>query len=142
MTRFAMWVLKHLGLEDAVVGDLIEQYESGRSSRWLWRQVLIATVTLVRTHAVLTVGAAILGWIVLWGFFGFLLVPLGQLDGYVITKGLAPPYSAAWWLRSILMWAFVGFPFVASGWIVGKVGPRNALLPVLTFALSVSLTVL
>lgn len=82
------------------------------------------------------------GWVVLWVFFGFLLVPFAQLDGYVMAKGLAQPYSVVWWLRGVLMWIVIGFPFVASGWIVAKIASRTPLLPVLTFAVSVSVTVL
>lgn len=75
-------------------------------------------------------------------FFGVLLVPFAQLDGYVTAKGLAQPYSAGWWIRGILMWVVVGFPFVASGWIVAKIASRTPLLPVLTFAVSVSTVML
>jgi hypothetical protein len=138
----ATWILKQSGVDAAVIGDLVEQYESGRSSGWLWRQVLIASFTLTRKHAWLTVGTVALGWAVLWAFFGFLLVPVGQLDGYVVAKGFAEGYSAGWWLRSILMWITVGFPFWASGWIVAKLAWRHPLLPVLTFALSVSTAIL
>jgi hypothetical protein len=138
----AIWFLKHLGVDDPVIGDLLEQHESGRSSRWLWRQVLMATFGLAKTRALLTAGTAALGWAVLWAFFGFLLVPFAQLDGYVTANGLAEPYSAGWWLRSVVMWIVVGFPFLASGWIVAKFAWRTPLLPVLTFAVSVSTVVL
>lgn len=140
--RLAMWLLRNLGADDAVAGDLLEQYQSGRSSRWLWRQVLLATLSVTRTQAWLTVGTVALGWAVLWLFFGVFLVPFGQLDGYVVAKGLARPYSAGWWLRGILMWIAVGFPFVASGWIVAKLAWRTPFLPVVTFAVSVSAVVL
>jgi hypothetical protein len=41
----ATWVLQHLGAgthEEALAGDLIEQYARGRSRLWYWQQVLIA----------------------------------------------------------------------------------------------------
>jgi hypothetical protein len=138
----AIWFLKQLGIEDAFIGDLIEQHGSGRSSWWLWRQVLMATFGLATKYALLTFGTVAIGWAVLWVFFGFLLVPFAQLDGYVMAKGLAQPYSAGWWLRGILMWIVIGFPFVASGWIVAKIASRTPRLPVLTFAVSVSTVVL
>jgi hypothetical protein len=138
----AIWFLKHLGLEDAFIGDLVEQRDSGRSTGWFWRQVLIAILHVARRHVALTLGTVALGWVVLWVCFGFLLLPFAQLDGYVMTKGLAQPYSAGWWLRGILMWIVVGFPFVASGWIVAKIASRTPLLPVLTFAVSVSTVML
>ena len=39
-----IWFLRNLGLDEAVIGDLVEQYHSGRTKRWLWRQVLTATL--------------------------------------------------------------------------------------------------
>src|SRR5688572_5154405 len=136
------WLLKNLGVEDAVIGDLVEQRDSGRSAGWLWRQVLMAVLHVATRHAIFTFGTVALGWAVLWVCFGFLLVPFAQLDGYVMAKGFAEPYSAGWWLRGILMWIVIGFPFVASGWIVAKLAWRTPLLPVLTFAASVSTVVL
>ena len=41
----ATWILQHLGAgvhEEALAGDLIEQYARGRSRLWYWHQVLIA----------------------------------------------------------------------------------------------------
>jgi hypothetical protein len=43
----ATWFLKQLGSgpnNDALLGDLIEEYGQGRSRIWYWRQVLIAIV--------------------------------------------------------------------------------------------------
>ena len=135
------WFLRNLGLDDAVVGDLVEQYQSGRSTRWFWRQALIATFVMARKHAVLTISAVVLGWAAVWLFFGFVGAPLARLDGYLIAKGLVEPYSAAWWLRGVVMWIVVGFPFLASGWMVASIGARMPFLPVVTFALSVSTTI-
>jgi hypothetical protein len=128
----------HLGVNDAVIGDLVEQYQSGRSRGWFWRQVLAATFHSAKTQVVMTVGAVVLGWAVLWVCFRFLGVPVA----YLLDNGPIERYSAGWWLRSALMWIAVAMPFVASGWIVAKVATRAPLLSVLTFALSVSITVL
>jgi hypothetical protein len=41
----ATWILRHLtlgNLNDALAGDLLEEFRAGRSSRWYWRQVLQA----------------------------------------------------------------------------------------------------
>lgn len=38
----ATWLLTRAGLDDALVGDLIEQRHAGRSRIWFWRQVVIA----------------------------------------------------------------------------------------------------
>jgi hypothetical protein len=136
-----MWLLKHLGLDDAILGDLLEGYQSRRSPRWFWWQALRATVAALRQHAVLTIVAVALGWLVLAVFFKFAGVP-ARLDTYLNASGLVERYSAAWWLRSVSMWVVVGFPFVASGWIVATIASRCPLLPVFAFALSVSMVVL
>jgi hypothetical protein len=65
----ATWVLEHLTFgdrNDALSGDLLEEFQSGRSSGWYWRQVLAAIATSylreVRTRALVVVFAAL--WIV------------------------------------------------------------------------------
>ena len=111
------WLLRNLGLDDAVVGDLVEQYQSGRSTRWVWRQALIATFVMARKHAVLTIGAVVLGWAAVWLFFGFVGAQLARLDSYLIAKGLVEPYSAAWWLRGVVCGSWWDSRFwQAAGW--------------------------
>jgi phospholipid/cholesterol/gamma-HCH transport system permease protein len=44
----ATWLLKHFGRNpnnEAVIGDLVEHYQQGRSRLWYWRQVFIAIMT-------------------------------------------------------------------------------------------------
>jgi hypothetical protein len=138
----ATWCLKHLGVDDAVVGDLMERHESGRSRVWLWRQVLMASLHVARTDGLLMIGAVVFGWAVLWLFFRFVGVPLARFDGYLLANGMIERYSAGWWVRSALMWIVMGAPFFASGWMVAKVASRTPRLPVMTFALSVSTAIL
>ena len=41
--RLATWLLRRCGpANDALLGDLLEEYREGRSARWYWRQVVIA----------------------------------------------------------------------------------------------------
>src|SRR5688500_13318509 len=95
------WLLTNLGVGDAVIVDLVEQHESGRTNGWLWRQVLTATLHVAKANAVLTVGAVVLGWTALWVFFRFVGSPLSRFDQYLLENGLIDRYSAAWCLRSI-----------------------------------------
>jgi hypothetical protein len=42
---FATWLLEHLvpcGENEALAGDLLEDYSQGRSAAWYWRQVVVA----------------------------------------------------------------------------------------------------
>lgn len=59
--RVATFLLEHLGyglLSDSLVGDLIEQYQQGRSRAWYWKQSLFAiAVGLFRgVHSILLDG--------------------------------------------------------------------------------------
>jgi hypothetical protein len=43
--RFARWLVEHFASSyqrEALVGDLFEEYQSGRSRLWYWRQALYA----------------------------------------------------------------------------------------------------
>jgi hypothetical protein len=74
----ATWILERLGIDDALVGDLLE-CGRGRSALWFWKQILIAAGTgiwrailghkLLALRAVVT-GCAVNGvWLFLWGKF-------------------------------------------------------------------------
>src|SRR6185437_16355317 len=46
--RAASWILEHMvpgGRNEALAGDLLEEFRSGRSEWWYWRQVLAAMMT-------------------------------------------------------------------------------------------------
>jgi hypothetical protein len=36
----ALWLLKHAVNEEALAGDLLEQFAHGRTGAWFWRQIL------------------------------------------------------------------------------------------------------
>jgi hypothetical protein len=99
-SRKTIWFLKHLGVEDAVIDDLVEQHDSRRSSPWFSRQVIMASLHVAKTHALSMIGTVLLGWAVLWVFFRFVGSPLARFDEYLLAKGLIERYSAGWWLRT------------------------------------------
>jgi hypothetical protein len=74
----AMVFLTRLGpQDDAVVGDIVEEYGTGRSRWWLWQQVVAAVVfgalRTMRARPLRTAGAVVTGWavaLVLFAVFG------------------------------------------------------------------------
>src|SRR5262245_12488179 len=69
-------LLKRLGaLDDALVGDIVEEWNRGRSAVWFWRQVIVAitstVTTTIRENRLLSARAIIAGWAVLWMFHRF-----------------------------------------------------------------------
>jgi hypothetical protein len=57
-SRFALWLLDQFnsdGAREALIGDLVEEIAQGRSSFWVWQQVLavggLAVAVRVRSHA-------------------------------------------------------------------------------------------
>jgi hypothetical protein len=65
----ATWLLKHCVSNEALAGDLTEEYEHGRSRLWYWRQVLSASILEVgwsiRGNRLLAVRAALTGIVTL-----------------------------------------------------------------------------
>jgi len=64
--ELATRALRICGCDDALAGDLAEEYAAGRSRRWLWAQTVCAVVQEVtsqlRHHPVLVVRAVLLTW--------------------------------------------------------------------------------
>jgi hypothetical protein len=85
------WLLIRLGhRNDALTGDLIEEYGQGRSIAWYWRQVLVAIVVdfrkEVRAHKLLALRALVVGWTAL-----YVLLQLVETPG--CTESSAPAAS-------------------------------------------------
>ena len=72
----ASWLLRHLafGPDDALAGDLVEQFQQGRSSLWYWRQVLWTILARAladaRVNKRVTIRAAIVSVIIVivWAY--------------------------------------------------------------------------
>lgn len=60
--RAATWMLRHLvpgERNDALAGDLLEEFRAGRSAAWYWRQVL-ACIAIINTRVVVVQTGALL----------------------------------------------------------------------------------
>jgi hypothetical protein len=73
--RLASWLLQRFAFgpqRESLIGDIVEQYEQGRSSLWYQRQTLatvfIGSVTFVRAQPRRALGAFALTGAVLWFF--------------------------------------------------------------------------
>lgn len=86
--RVVTWLLERFGVRESLVGDLIEQYEHGRSLRWFCQQALLAVtfeaVTDVKIRPTL---AAPLMFVTLTSLF-LVLLPIPWLER-VITVWIA-----------------------------------------------------
>ncbi len=49
--RLAVALLQRFSTDPALVGDLLEEYETGRSRLWLWRQVAVTLALVLRGRA-------------------------------------------------------------------------------------------
>ena len=140
----ATWLLERFSFghrNDALIGDLVEEYGNGRSGAWYWRQALTAIAVAfsqeIRAHKLLAVRAVATGWAVwyVYGLFvsswvGWILISLGQK--------LPPPlqYEAPYWFVWWIIWLSVR---AASGWIVARLHRGHQTATVLLFAASVLL---
>src|SRR5262245_37734033 len=116
--RIATWILKHFGSgpnNDALMGDLAEEYQHKDSALWYWRQTLKAIpVSLfreIRSHKLIAARAMVTGWGI-WILCLLTLFPtlgrfyFGVRSAYAF--GWAPPLSLMprHWLASgcALLW--------------------------------------
>lgn len=97
------WMLKHFGSgpnNDAVLGDLAEQYAQSGSASWYRRQALkaigVGFFREIGAHKVRAVGALLTGW-VLWTFYVTSIIPFftpyflgGDPDGPTIGVAILP----------------------------------------------------
>jgi hypothetical protein len=117
---------------EALIGDLIEEYQHRHSPWWLWRQVLSA-VTIgcyqeVRDHKWLT-ARAILTAIVCWSGLGPLYrLAVGQYYNYLVMT-----WPVMGWALFLLV--AVAAPGVAIGWVVGRCYRQHQAAMVMAVAL-------
>jgi hypothetical protein len=124
----------------ALLGDLVEQFESGRSGAWYRRQVLMAiiagTVKEISAHKLLAVRAVITGWVVLVVVFGV----LGDLVAYALAQHLwgwtvEVGYGSGIWWPFWLSAGFVSYGgFALSAGAVTGLHRRHAAPMLLMYA--------
>ena len=128
----ARWLFERVRFSDtdeALAGDLLEEFTQGRSAAWYWRQVLVAIVVdyrkEVRIHWVLAIRAALIGLAVSTG----VSILLHSLIVTMHRNGLmhSNPRGVPWALTSFLSG-------IISGWLVAFLHPKNRGAMLVTFA--------
>lgn len=109
----------------ALVGDLLEQYSEGRSRWWYWRQVVAAVGQSAfgnaREHPISSLGGVLTGCLTLYAF--------GAVSGVLrtqLTVGSLINFKLWWWQHNglSLEWplsiAWFTMGSIVSGWIVAR----------------------
>ena len=103
---------------EALLGDLIEQYEGGRSRTWYWRQVILALVISAgregRTRKLQAVSAIVIGYVT-----ARVALLFHDVAGCAIRGGLQ---------AYLVFLPLAFFSAAASGWIVRRSHPRAMVL--------------
>jgi len=132
---FATWLLRRLYSGphvEAVIGDLLERYQTRPSSVWYWRQVF-ATIAVsilwdIRTHTLLAIRAALAGCVAAW-CLGFVLLYVAKGPVGAIVEVLSGES------RHILFGTWGPFiTLVEAGWVVGRLHRQSRAAMVFVFA--------
>jgi hypothetical protein len=125
----ATWLLRQFisgARNEPLIGDMVEEYRSGRSSRWYWKQVLVAILQNcfkdIHTHRLLALRAVVMTFLVyhlLWIFVvnaAMMQIQSAVFWIFVGPNGLPgwPPYFDG--LTRVLL----TFASVITGWSVAK----------------------
>ena len=120
---------------EALLGDLIEQYESGRSRRWYWRQVILALVISAggeaRTRKLQAIRAVIVGYLCGASLCYFTTSVAGKFVG---------PYTVVGAYLLFLPLAFISAAI--SGWILSRTHSRPMVLIFAIFCVIASVVAL
>ena len=136
--RLATWILKRLGstvIEDALVGDLFEAYQTRRSPSWYWQQVGTAIVVGVGRdvwhHLPVALGAIVTGLFVaatpVW-----LLIATSANS----LSNVALPV----WIQILAAWLIVFGSAFLSGWLVSLLFRAHRAAAVLSLAAALVVT--
>lgn len=118
---------------EALAGDLIEQYQSGRSRGWYWRQVLTAiavdVASYVRTHKLALLFAVAIGWAFTHLVGQYVEMPLARGMGVPVQNWMLMTGHETlrwWWWRLEFPRTLFNFTELAlSGFLVARFDRAN-----------------
>jgi len=123
-------LLRRLGVSqgnESLMGDLVEEYSSGRSILWLWRETVIAIMTKtgcdLRNHKLIALRAIATGWLLLELWAQILPLIDVRVPGY--------------WLLFLLLFEISIWPAFV-GWVVGRTHRLQQAAMVLAYAASIA----
>jgi hypothetical protein len=129
--RIANWLLQHFGSSpnnDAVIGDLNERYEHGRSRVWYWQQVIAAIIssafTEMRSDKLTAARSVVLGLILVHAIAKLMFNLFGRLLAVSLHARFVN--EALFYEGPLPRWVFVSlsiFIFIIgiwSGWMVAS----------------------
>jgi len=133
--RLATWILKRLGstvIEDALVGDLFEAYQTRRSPFWYWREVGVAigagTCRDVWRHLPVALGAIVTGLFVA-------AVPVWWMQS--TSAALLTNAPLLVWIQTLAVWLVMFGSTVLSGWLVSLLFRAHRAAAVLSLAAAI-----
>ena len=132
----ARWLLDRFGLpqqNESLMGDLVEEYASGRSALWFWRQTVVVLAEMVardlRNHKALAVRAIATGWL-LYLAWERVMNLLG--NHYMLWRS----HSTLWVI--LLSFSFLCWPAII-GWAVARAHRAQQAAMVLAFTTSMAI---
>ena len=138
--RLAIVLLHRLApANDALAGDLAEEFRRRRSGLWYWRQVTGAIVfgafREIRDHKAATLRAIALGFTFVWLISRYVMYEILRYDEWLFTRGLIRWfYVNGYGLPAWASWPATAVMFAVSGWIVGRTHRRYGPSMVLAYA--------
>jgi hypothetical protein len=124
--RAAAWLLDcFVGRNQALIGDIAEEYRTGRTQLWFWRQTVMAalrsTFAEIQSHWILALRAAIFGGVFLFCFNYCIVRPFGQFYTDVMWNVDPILVSGGWSFRTLLFITFLpDVPVLCLGFAVGS----------------------
>jgi hypothetical protein len=97
----ATWMLKHLLFRDrneALEGDLLEEFQRGRSTSWYWRQVLVAVLDFSNVLRAGWATALAFVFAAVWVYGLSLIVAFTAHSSLQMVTGNWLPYREPGWL--------------------------------------------
>ena len=137
----ATWLLLRLATHrsnEALVGDLTEEFQHRPSRLWYWRQALAAVFVSwwedVRAHKLLTLRALALGTFLPWLYFRYAYYPAAHFDEWLFASGFFDHF-VGWPYPRVAEWIAGTVGSCGSFWLVGRFHRPSMVVVVYLFVL-------